>query len=121
MDFKIIKNFKHAIDGIKDILVFERNFRIMIVIALIIIGAMFYFPVSRLEKSILLVMIFSVLILELINVAIEKIMDFIQPEYDERVKVIKDLTAGVVLLASLGAIIIGIIIFMPYLSSLFFN
>src|SRR3990167_1214482 len=114
MDFKIIKNFKHAVDGIKDILIFERNFRIMILIALIVIGAMFYFPLARLEKAVLLVMIFSVLILELINVVIEKIMDFVQPEYDERVKIIKDLSAGGVLLASLGSVIIGIIIFWPY-------
>ncbi|MEK7548923.1 MAG: diacylglycerol kinase family protein [Patescibacteria group bacterium] len=111
----LLNSFKFAFNGIKDILIFERNFRIMILISLIVVGGMFYFPLIRLEKAVLLVMIFSVLILELMNVIIEKIMDFLQPQHDERVKIIKDLSAAIVLIASFGAAIIGLIIFLPYI------
>ena len=112
---KLINNFKYAINGLKEILVYEKNFRIMVLIALVIIIAMFYFPTNYFDKAILLTMIFSVLILELINNVIERIMDFLQPQYDERVKIIKDLMAAIVLLASFGAVIVGLTIFWPYL------
>ena len=111
----LMNSFKYAINGLKETLVYQKNFRIMILVALIVIGAMFYFPLIRLEKAVLLVMIFSVLILELMNVVIEKIMDFIQPQYNERVKIIKDLSAAIVLIASVGAVIIGLMIFLPYI------
>ena len=110
----LINSFKYAINGLKEILVREKNFRLMALIALVVIITMFYFPTNYLDKAILLTMIFSVLILELINNVIERVMDFLQPQYDERVKIIKDLMATIVLLASFGAVIIGLIIFWPY-------
>lgn len=112
---RTIESFKAAIRGIKETLKSEVNFKIMIAIASIAIGLMFYFPTLKIEKAILLTMIFSVLILELINSAIEKVLDFLQPQIDEKVKVIKDLMAAIVLIVSVGAIIIGLIIFLPYL------
>lgn len=112
---RIIGGFKAAFKGIKETLRREINFKIMVVIALVVVGLMFYFPTSRIEKAILVVMIFSVLILELINSAIEKILDFLQSQIDERVRIIKDLMAAIVLIVSIGAIIIGLIVFLPYL------
>ncbi|MEK9154574.1 MAG: diacylglycerol kinase family protein [Patescibacteria group bacterium] len=111
---KLIKSFKFALQGLKENLIYERNFQLMIVVALLVIFAMFYFKVSSLEKAVLFTTIFSVLILELFNNVVERIMDFIQPKYDEQVKIIKDLSAAIVLIASLGAIIIGLIIFIPH-------
>lgn len=111
----LINSFKYALNGLKEILIREKNFRIMILIALAAIFAMFYFPTNYLDKAILFTMIFSVLILETINFAIERIMNFIQPQQDERVRIIKDLMAAIVLLASIGAVIVGLIIFRPYL------
>ncbi len=112
---RTIGGFKAAIKGLKETLLNEINFRIMAIIALIVVGLMFYFPTARFEKAILIVMIFSVLILELINSAIEKILDFLQPQIDERVRIIKDLMAAIVLIVSTGAIIVGLITFLPYL------
>jgi len=91
----------------------------MMAVALVVIVAMFYFPTSRLEKVVLLFAVFSVLILELINTTIERIMDMVSPAYDERVRVIKDLMAAIVLLASFGSAVIGILIFWPYVFGLF--
>ncbi len=90
----------------------------MLVIAVVVIAVMFYFPTSRLEKVILLALVLAVLILELINATVERIMNFISPEWQKEVRIIKDLMAAIVLLASIGAAIIGIIIFTPYIVAL---
>lgn len=111
----LINSFKYALNGLREILVSEKNFKLMGFIALVVIFMMFYFPTNYLDKAILFTMIFSVLILETINFAIERLLDFLQPQYDERVKIIKDLMAAIVLLASLGAVIVGSIIFWQYI------
>ena len=87
----------------------------MIAIAAGVIFLMFYLPTTKDEKVALLIATFSVLTLELMNSTVERIMNFIHPEPDERIKAIKDLTAGIVLVASIGAAAIGFIIFWPYL------
>jgi len=95
--------------------IFEKSFKIMLIIAALVIIAMFYFSTSRLEKVVLLFAIFSVLVLELINSTVERIMDVVTNDHDERVRVIKDLMAAIVLLASFGAIIVGILVLSPYI------
>jgi diacylglycerol kinase len=112
---KLKESFQAAFRGFKETLIYERNFKIMIVIAILVVGAMLYFPTSRLEKIALLVTIFSVLILELINSAVERIMNFLQPKKEKQVRIVKDLMAAIVLLASLGAVIIGGLVFGNYL------
>ncbi|MBI5401362.1 diacylglycerol kinase family protein [Candidatus Wolfebacteria bacterium] len=112
---KFTNGFKAAFHGIKETLKQERNFKFMIIIAVVVIFLMFYFPTTKDEKVALLIAAFSVLTLELMNSTIERIMNFLHPEPDERIKAIKDLTAGIVLVASIGAAIIGTVIFWPYL------
>ena len=112
---KVHNSFIAAFNGFRETIIFERNLKIMFVVTVLVIAAMFYFPTSRLEKIILLITIFSVLILELINSIVEKIMDVITLERDERVRVIKDMMAAIVLLASFGAALIGALIFLPHI------
>jgi len=114
---KVHNSFIAAFNGFRETIIFERNLKIMFVVTVLVIAAMFYFPTSRLEKIILLITIFSVLILELINSTVEKIMNVITLERDERVRVIKDMMAAIVLLASFGAALIGALIFLPYIFS----
>jgi undecaprenol kinase len=111
--------FRAAFDGLRETIIFERSFKTMIMIAALVATAMFYFPTSRMEKIVLLFAILSVLILELINSAVERIMDVVTSEHDDRIRVIKDLMAAIVLLASFGAAIIGILIFLPYIRGFF--
>ena len=112
---KLHNSFKAAWSGLKDILIREKSFKIMLSIAVLVIITMFYFPTSRIEKVALLLMIFSVLILELINSVIERLLDFIHPLPNGQIKIIKDLMAAIVLVVSAGAAIIGLVIFLPYL------
>lgn len=87
----------------------------MLFFALLAVFLMFYFPTSRTEKAVITTAIFAVLTLELINIAIERLLDFLQPEYSDKVRIIKDLMAAIVLLASLGAAVIGLIVFWPHI------
>lgn len=112
---KLRKSFGHAVNGLRETLIHERNFKIMLAIAAVVIGAMFYLPFSRAEKAILAVTIFAVLTLEMVNIVIERLLDFIHPAHHEEVRVIKDLMAAIVLIASFGAIVIGLMIFWPYI------
>src|SRR3989344_2961201 len=114
---KLRDSFKYAFNGFKETLIHERNFKIMIIVAALVVAAMLYFPTSRTEKAVLMTAIFTVLTLELVNVVIERLLDFLQPKYNEQVRLIKDLMAAIVLVASFGAVIIGLLVFWPH----FFN
>lgn len=116
IDFKKLgESFKFAVSGIETILKEEHAFRVMFLVAILVIIAMFYLDLPLTQKALLFTMIVLVLILELVNSVIEKVLDFVCPGFNGRVKVIKNVLAGIVLLASLGASIIGILIFSPYL------
>jgi len=114
---KLKDSFKFAFNGLKETLIFERNFKIMLIAALLMAGAVFYFDSTRTEKAVIFTAIFAVLTLELVNTAIERILDFLEPTHHEEVRIIKDLMAAVVLVACFGAVIIGLIVFWPH----FFN
>jgi len=87
----------------------------MLFFALIAVFLMFYFPTIRAEKAVITTAIFAVLTLELVNIAIERLLDFLQMEHSEEVRIIKDLMAAIVLLASFGAVVIGLIVFWPHI------
>lgn len=115
MTKKIYGGFRAAFSGFRETIIFERSFKIILVIGAIVVAAMFYFPTSRLEKVVLLLATFSVVILELINSTVERIMDVVTSEHDDRIRIIKDLMAAIVLLASFGAAVVGALIFLPYI------
>lgn len=108
-------SLQNAWRGLWTVLVREPAFKYMVAAALLVVGSMLYFPTSRIEKAVLLVMIFSVLGLEMINSIMERFLDFLQPNLDPRVKIIKDLLSAFVFLVISGSAIIGILIFWPYL------
>jgi diacylglycerol kinase len=114
----IFLSLQNAWKGIWTVLVQEPAFKYMMLAALLVIGAMFYFPTSRTEKAMLLTMIFSVLGLELINSVMERFLDFLQPNNDPRVKIIKDLLSAFVFLVALGAAVIGLLIFWPHFKTI---
>jgi diacylglycerol kinase len=96
----------------------EQNFRIQVFCAIIVLGGGLYFSLSTEKRLILLMMVTLVLLLEIINTALERFTDLLKPRLHHYVSVIKDIMAGAVLLASLSALGGGIMIFFPYLVSL---
>lgn len=113
-----IKNVSFAGAGIKYFFKNERNGRIQGIIALIVIVAGFIAGLSRLEWCIILICIAMVLGLEMINTSLERVGDMLSVEYHPMVKIIKDVAAGSVLWVTIFSVIIGAIIFLPYLKSL---
>jgi len=96
----------------------EQNFRLEVVIAVVVIFAMFFLGLRSSEKIIVLLLITFILTLEMFNTIIERFLDLLKPRLDSQVKLLKDIMAGVVFLASLGALVIGAMIFYPYLFEL---
>jgi diacylglycerol kinase (ATP) len=83
------------------------------VIACLMTGIGFYFEISQTEWILQIFAIALVLGIEGLNTAIEKLSDYVQPEFDEKIGFIKDISAGAVMLVSLAATIIGLIIYIP--------
>lgn len=108
-----LKSFIYAFRGLK-LLFNERNFIIEFFISLFVVLAAYLLQVNSLEWLIILICCSLVLSLEAINTVIEKTLDFLKPEQDKRTEIIKDMAAGAVLVASIFSVIIGIIIFLPY-------
>jgi len=115
---KFFNSLRIAFWGIRSAFRNERNFRLQFLIALIVIVLMMVLGLDPIEKSILFLTIFVVLSLELINSQIEKILDLIEPEIRQKIKTIKDLSAGAVLFSVFGSIVIGFLIFLPYIIKL---
>jgi len=112
---KRFQSFSHAMHGLKTSWLSEHNFRIHIILFTVSIILGVYLKINRLEWGLLIIASSLVLISELFNTAIESICDFISPQIDPRVKKIKDVAAAAVLIAAIGALIIGIIVFLPQL------
>lgn len=106
-------SFKYAINGIKYVLKTQHNFWIHILAAITAIILGFILNITISEWIAIIIVISLVLALEVINSAIEKIVDIVSPEIKKKAGLIKDMAAGAVLTASIGALIIGIIIFLP--------
>ncbi len=104
----------NAIRGIKEAFI-EQSFRILFGVALLVIFCLFYLPFNTIERAVLILVVALVLSLELINSQIERILDILRPDYSEDVRKMKDISAGAVLVASIGALIVGTIIALPYL------
>ena len=94
----------------------ERNFRLHLISTLLVIILSSLLNITKVEWLIILICIGMVLGMEVINTAIEEIVNFISPEYHLNAGRIKDLAAAAVLIVSIVAFIIALIIFLPYLS-----
>ena len=111
------KSFIYAIKGIQ-LSLKERNKKVLVACALIAIILGFIFKITITEWCIILICIGVVLSLEMINTAIEKLVDLVEPDHNPKAGAIKDLSAGAVLVFSVISAIIGIMIFGKYILEL---
>lgn len=91
----------------------EASIKIQMVLALLVTAAGFYFEISNTEWILQVLAISLVVGIEGANTAIEKLCDFVHPDFDKRIGLIKDISAGAVMLVSIGAVIVGLIIYLP--------
>ncbi len=118
MRIRTIKSFKCAIKGIYYAFQ-EQTVRILGLIALIVVLISFLLNITFIEKTIVILVITFVLSLELINSQVERTLDIVEPNFSQRVREIKDISAGAVLIASIGAFLVGVLIFWPYITQFF--
>ncbi|MBN2882192.1 MAG: diacylglycerol kinase family protein [Clostridia bacterium] len=116
---KLLKSFKDAIRGILYIFKTQRNFRIQFVCFILAVGAAILLELKLSEIAIVVFAGGLVMVGEMVNTGLERLVDLINPQYHPFVRDIKDISAGVVLVASILAVIIGIIIFVPAIIELF--
>lgn len=109
------RTFSNAYQGIKYVLKSERNFRIHLLALVINIFLIIFLEVKGQDMAIILLVSGLVLSLEMMNTAVEKISDVVSPQYDERIGLIKDISAGAVFVAAIFALIIGIITYAKYI------
>lgn len=109
---KFLKSFTYAFAGIRAASK-EQNFRFHLLAALAVIILAFITGISALEWLVLVLIMALVLSLEMINSAIERVVDLTTTEIHPLAKLAKDLAAGAVLIAALASVVIGLIIFIP--------
>ncbi|MEI6596602.1 MAG: diacylglycerol kinase family protein [bacterium] len=116
---RLFKSYGYAIKGLFKTFQEEQNLKIQILASLIVLILGIYFSISRLEWAILTLVVCLVLTAEITNSAVERITDVLKPRINTYVKEIKDIMAAAVLLSSMAAVIIGVIIFFPYVYKIF--
>ncbi len=115
----LLKSFSHAWRGLRLAFRTERSFRIQVAVAVMIMAALLLFPLAHEERIIILLAIAAVLVLELLNSTVERMVDLLKPRLNPYVGDIKDLMAGIVLIASIFAAMIGTLILWPHVRIIF--
>ena len=113
------KSVSFAVNGLK-LAWHEKHFKIHLIAAILSIVFGFLLDIHRAEWFAILICIGAVLSLEMINTAIEHLVDLVEPNYNPKAGAIKDLAAGAVLVFSIISAIIGIMIFGKYILALLF-
>ena len=117
----LARSFYFAFAGVKHLFRTQRNARIEMVIALIVCALAWWLRISRVEWAIFVVMFALVLMLEGLNTALESVVDLASPDIHPLAKTAKDLAAGMVLIAAIASIVVGILILSPPFVARVFN
>jgi diacylglycerol kinase (ATP) len=107
------KSMGFALKGAIKLVTTEHSVMVQTFIGILMVFAGFYFHISHEEWLIQTLAIGLVLGIEGLNTAVEKVADFIHPEFHEKIGFIKDIAAGAVFFAAMTAIAVGLIIYVP--------
>jgi diacylglycerol kinase (ATP) len=111
-----VKSMKYALIGAVKLITTEHSIMVQFSLGIIMTIAGFYFNITPTEWLFQTLAIGFVLSVEGLNTAIEKIADFVHPDYHQKIGFIKDIAAGAVFFAAMTAILIGLIIYIPKFS-----
>jgi diacylglycerol kinase len=118
---KIFHSFKHAFTGVGQVFLNELNFRVHTLAALLVLFLGFYFNIAIWQWVVVIFLILLIFILEILNTVFERLVDMLKPRLHIYAGEIKNLMSAMVLIAAISAIIIGYLIFAPYLKQAFFS
>lgn len=111
---KRIISFRYAFQGLSDLFRSQPNARIHLLAAAVVVAFGYWFRISRMEWVALTICITLVLVLEAVNTALEYLTDLVSPEFHPLAGKAKDVAAAAVLLAAMGALIVGLLIYIPH-------
>lgn len=109
----------NAFSGLRQVLQYEVHMRIHFAATILCLSAIWWLEISGWRFLLVLLCIVLVMVAEIINTAIEKLCDIVQPELDIRIKYIKDISSAAVLLTAVFAVVCGCIVFLPALLNKF--
>lgn len=112
---RFIQSFNYAFQGIRTSIADQQNLKILFGVAVVVVGAGFYFQITSVEWCLVLLCISLVIGLEMINSAIEGLVDLVTRERLPLAGRIKDIAAGAVLFVAMISVVIGVIIFGKYI------
>lgn len=118
---RLLRSFSYAISGFKHSVRTEKNMQIHLFATVLVLVASVVFAISVTEWLFVFLAIGGVLALELMNTALERVVDLTTGEHHPLAKQAKDAAAGAVFLYAIIAVIIGMMIFLPKIYDLFFN
>ena len=110
-----LKSVNHACAGIADLIRSEHNAWIHLLATLLVITLGWRFQISAIEWCVIVLAIAIVWLAEALNTAIEILCDATVPNQNPLIKRCKDMSAGAVMICAIGAAVVGLIIFIPYL------
>jgi diacylglycerol kinase (ATP) len=110
-----LKSVTYAYKGAIKLITTEHSIMVQFSLGILMTIAGFYFGITKTEWLFQTLAIGLVMSVEGLNTSVEKIADFIHPNYHERIGFIKDIAAGAVFFAAMTAIAIGLIIYIPIL------
>ena len=116
---KWLKSTNFAIEGILHGAKTQRHLRYHFFSAAFVLFLSYLLGVTRMEFVIISLAVMLVITAEMLNSAVEVVVDILSPEYSEKARVAKDIAAGAVLISAFGAAVLGYIILFPYLKTLF--
>lgn len=108
------KSLGIALKGAYKLITTEHSIMVQVFLIIILIVAGFYFNISKTDWMFQIFASGLVLSIEGLNTAVEKVADFIHPNYHKRIGFIKDVAAGAVFFAAITAMIIGLMIYLPF-------
>lgn len=110
-----VNAFGYAFSGLKASFSQETHLKLHAIIAALVIGFAAFIDVSVTDWIVLLLSISLVIAFEMLNSAIEKLCDLVMPGQHPKIKYIKDVSAGAVLVACVFSVVAGLIVFLPYI------
>jgi diacylglycerol kinase len=116
---KFINSFRYALAGISYAIKYNQNIKVHFVIAFLVLIFGFILGLTRYEMFGVGVLIVLVISAEMINSAIEEVVDLLVKEHSQEAKIAKDVSAGMVLIIVLFSAVVGIFIFLPHIINLF--
>ncbi len=106
-----VRSFKYAFEGLWHALLNEPNFRVQILIVIVACSLGVYYKIPNTEWGLLVISMGLLLIAEIVNTVVEEFIDVLIKEYHSGVKVIKDMSAGFVLISACVVLVVLYLIF----------